>query len=253
MSNTFRERLARHETLTGTWIKTPSPIVCEVLGGTPLDAVCLDAEHAPFDRGDLDRCVHALRAAGMPSLVRVQSAAPDQILNALDVGATGVIVPHVSSPAMAKSVARVAHYGPGGRGYAGSSRAAGYGARKMPEHLRVSAAETTVIAQIEDAEALETIDQIAAVDGIDCLFVGRIDLTVSLGCQSPADPPVVEAVERICAACVAAKRPVGMFVGDVAEVATWHTRGATVFLLSSDHAMLIDGARRLADDVAGQV
>lgn len=86
---TFRQRLLNSDLLVGTWIKTPSPIVCEVLGKSDLDVLCLDAEHAPFGRLELDACICATRAVGLTPLVRVPSADPHNILNALDCGATG--------------------------------------------------------------------------------------------------------------------------------------------------------------------
>ena len=149
----FRARLRARHALAGTFIKTPSPIVCEVLGASSLDVLCLDAEHAPFDRLALDGCVAALRAADMPSLVRTPSAAPEHILNALDIGATGVVVPHIRNAVDAAAAVAASRYGAGGgpwprRGYAGSSRAAGYGARAIPAHLAASA-DAVVILQIE--------------------------------------------------------------------------------------------------------
>jgi 2-keto-3-deoxy-L-rhamnonate aldolase RhmA len=245
MADTLKQRILRQEPLVGTWVKTPAPIVCEVLAKTALDLVCLDAEHAPFDRLTLDHCLGVLRSEAMPALVRLPSAAPEHILNALDCGATGVVIPHVSSAELAASVAQAAHFGAGGRGYAGSTRAAGYTSKKMSDHLSDSGKQTVVVAQIEDAEALPVIDEIAAVDGIDCLFIGRIDLTVALGAASPADPIVIEAVERICAAGVKAGRAVGMFVSDPSEIPHWKECGASLFLLSSDHGFLLQGAKGL--------
>ncbi len=245
MSRSLKECLHDAELLVGTWVKTPSPTVCEVLGTTALDLLCLDAEHAPFDRAAIDGCLLATRAAGMPALVRIPSAAPEYILSALDCGANGVVVPHVTSAAMARDVVKAAHYGAGGRGYAGSSRAAGYTGKSMAEHLADSGAQTTVVAQIEDLEALDAIDDIAAVDGIDCLFIGRIDLTVAMGAASAADAEVVAAVEKVCAAGRKAGRPVGMFVGDLDELPRWIEAGASLFLLSSDHGFMLQGANRL--------
>lgn len=89
------------------------------------------------------------------------------------------------------------------------------------------------------------LDDIAAVDAIDCLFVGRIDLTVALGAASPADPLVLEAVERVCAAGANAGRAVGMFVGDYSEIPRWRELGASLFILSSDHGFLLGGAAQL--------
>ncbi len=86
------------ELLVGTFAKTPSAIICEILGLTELDAVCLDAEHAPFGRMELDTCVQALRAADMPALVRVTGTGEGQIMQALDYGATGIVVRMSSVP-----------------------------------------------------------------------------------------------------------------------------------------------------------
>lgn len=241
----LKARIAAGEPLLGTFLKTPHPHVVEVLASSGLDCVCIDAEHAPFDRRDIDMCVMAARAAGLPTLVRPQSGNAEQILNALDCGADGVIVPHVKSAEEARHAALFAHYGPGGRGYAGSSRAAGYGQRNIPDHLAASAATSICIAQIEDLEALDNIEAIAAVDGIDALFIGRIDLTIALGCTSPDDPKVIDAIEKIFAATAKAGRPAGMFTSRPADASLWRGRGATLFLLASDHNFIRDGARSL--------
>lgn len=246
----FRDRLRAGDVLAGTWVKTPHPHVVEVLALSPLDCLVLDAEHAPFDRAALDLCILAARAARMPVLVRPASASHEHILNALDCGADGVIIPHIRSAAEAADAVRACHYGPGGRGFAGSSRAAGYTTRGMAAH-RAAAAGVTVVAQIEDAEAITDIDAIAAVAGIDALFIGRADLTISLGAETPDDREVVAAVERICAAGVAAGRTVGMFLGRVGDVPLWRARGASLFVLQSDQDFLLRGAALLADGVRG--
>lgn len=243
---TFRTRLRAREAMMGTFLKTPSAIVCEVLGLTPLACVCIDAEHAPFGRMEIDACVAAFRAADMPTLVRVQTGNAGEILGALDCGATGIVLPHVVSGPQAVELARAAHYGPGGRGYAGSSRAARYATKGMVEHICDSAARTTIVAQIEDADALPNLDAIAAVENIDCLFVGRMDLTASLGAASAQDARVIEAVEQICAAGRRHGKTVGMYFPPGEDCAAWQKKGATFFLLGSDQQFLLEGARALA-------
>lgn len=243
----FRSRLHGGETLLGTWVKTPSPVVCEVLARSGLDVLALDAEHAPFGRAELDGCLAICRATGMPALVRVPSADPAAILNALDCGASGILVPHVTTVEHAQAAVRASHYGAGGRGYAGSTRAAGFAGRSIADQLRRGREETTVILQIEDAEAVEVVDRIAAVEGVDALFVGRVDLTVSLGATQLDDPRVLRAVEAICAAGRSRGVPVGMFVGDPKEAQAWIARGASLFILGSDHGFLLAGARGLRE------
>lgn len=251
---TFRARLGGGAAVGGTFLKTPSRIVCEVLGATPLDVVCLDSEHAPFDRMALDGCVAALRAADMPSLVRLPSAAPEHILNALDIGATGIVAPHVRSAGEARAIVAASRYGRGGgadamRGYAGSSRAAGYATRTLAANL-ANAEATTVVLQIEDLEAVRDIEAIAAVEGVDALFIGRIDLTVALGAASPFEASVVEACQRVVDAARQVGRAVGLFTPDIKELPAWRDRGAAFFLLGSDHGFLQAGARALAADLA---
>jgi 2-keto-3-deoxy-L-rhamnonate aldolase RhmA len=246
----FRERLLGGDLLSGTWIKTPHPHVVEVLAFSPLDVLVLDAEHAPFDRSSLDHCILAARAGGKPVLVRPASSAHEQILNALDLGADGVILPHIRTAAEAADAVKACHYVSGGRGYAGSSRAAGYTTKGMAKH-RADAKNVVVIAQIEDVEGVDNIDAIAAVEGIDALFVGRADLTIAYNAQTPDDDVVVEAVDRICAAGKAAGRTTGMFLGRVGDVGMWRDKGASLFILGSDHDFLLQGAARLAEAVRG--
>ena len=247
----FKERIASGEFTLGTFLKTPSPILVEVLADCGLDCLCLDAEHAPFDRLTLDSCIFAARACGLPVLVRTPSAAPEHVLNALDCGADGVLLPHVRSRAEAEVAAKACTYGAGGRGYAGSSRAARYGQAGIGEHMAASAARTVVVAQIEDVEALDELDAIAAVPGIDALFVGRIDLTVTLGAASPDAPEVLAAVERVLAAGRSAGRAVGMFVPRNEDVAGWRAKGASLFLQGSEHGFIRQGAAALRRAVEG--
>lgn len=240
----FAERLAGGEPLVGTFVKTPSTIVSEVLGLTELDACCLDAEHAPFGRFETDACVAALRAADMPSLVRVANDSATELRCALDAGATGVLVPHVTSADQAARVVAQAHFGDGGRGFAGSTRASGFTTKPMPAHLADSARQTTVVVQIEDIEALSQLEAIAAVPGVHALFVGRVDLAVAMG-TTVDDPKVVAAVERVCEVGRGAGRAVGMFTPRLEELSRWQSLGASFFLLGSDQSFVLQGAARL--------
>ena len=246
----LRERLRAGDVLAGTWIKTPHPHVVEVLALSPLDLLVLDAEHAPFDRGNLDQCILAARAGGKPVLVRPPSAAHAYILNALDLGADGVILPHIRTAADAEDAVKACHYVSGGRGYAGSSRAAGYTSKGMAKH-RADARNVIVIAQIEDVEGVDNIDAIAAVAGIDALFIGRADLTIAYGAETPDDAVVIEAVTRIVAAGKAAGRATGMFLSRADDVPMWREQGSSLFILGSDHDFLLHGAARLAEAVRG--
>ncbi len=242
---TFRNRLIAGNHVIGTFLKTPSPIVAEVMSLSALDVFCIDTEHAPFGRLETDQCIAAFRAADAPTLVRIADDSSTEIRNALDCGATGILVPHVTSPEQAQAIAKSAHYGDGGRGFAGSTRASNYTTRSISEHLSASEAQTTVIVQIEDLAALDNVAEIAAVPGIDAIFVGRIDLAVSMN-QSPMDEQLIATVRRICETARDVDVAVGMFTPDTTEIPMWNDCGASFYLLGSDQGMILNGANALA-------
>jgi 2-keto-3-deoxy-L-rhamnonate aldolase RhmA len=234
--------------LAGTFMKTPAVDVLEVLILGGLDFVCLDAEHAPFDRAALNVLCAVARAADFPVLVRVPSGSAEQIGMALDAGAHGIVVPHVTDKATAERVARAARFGPGGRGYAGSTRWAGFATRTMPEVL-ADTAQTLVIAQIEDPEAVEVVEEIAATPGIDALFVGPADLTVGHGHSAQDNADVARAYARTGAAARAAGRAFMTFVPNAEAARTMHAEhGVSVFFIASEHTWIVQGTRR---EVAG--
>jgi 2-keto-3-deoxy-L-rhamnonate aldolase RhmA len=241
----FRARLTAGAPLSGTFLKTPSPIVCEVLALAALDVVCLDAEHAPFGRMEIDGCLAALRAADQPSLVRVAECSATEIRSALDCGAGGILAPHVSCAEQARAIVAAARFGEGGRGYSGATRAGGFGDKAMRDHIADSHSQTAIIVQIEDTAALEAAAAIAAVPGVDCLFVGRVDLAVAMG-KEPSVPEVEEAARRVCAAARTARVATGVFTTGLEEVARWRAAGASLFLFGSDQSFVLTEARRLA-------
>lgn len=244
----FRGRLRAGEPLIGTFVKTPSPVTAEVLAHSGLDVYCIDVEHAPFGRYELDQCIAAFRAMDRPCLVRLADDSPTQIRNALDSGATGILVPHVTSAQQATAIVKAAHFGEGGRGFAGSPRAAGYTTVKSAEYLADSARHTTVIAQIEDIAALDHVAEIGGVDGIDGLFVGRSDLAVAMQ-KGIADEEVIAAVRNICRDARSAGTAAGMFTPLHDEIPSWRECGASFFVLSSDQSLMLDGANELAGTI----
>ncbi|PIV73206.1 MAG: aldolase [Rhodobacteraceae bacterium CG17_big_fil_post_rev_8_21_14_2_50_65_11] len=247
MTKLFKTRMRAGDILVGTFLKTPAPELIEVLARSSLDFICLDAEHAPFDRGRMDLCLAMGRALGVPMLVRVPTGTPVELLKALDSGAVGVVVPHVGSEEMAREIARAGRFGHGGRGYAGSTRWAVFGTRAMKDVLRQSIDETIVIAQIEDPEAVELADGIAGVDGIDGVFVGPADLAVCFGKDDPSDPMVLDAMRKTGRAAKAHNKAFMTFAGSAAAGPDLHDMGITMFFVASEHAFMLRGATAEAD------
>jgi staphyloferrin B biosynthesis citrate synthase len=246
----FRQRFLAGENLVGTFIKTPGVHATEILGGLGFDFVVIDEEHAPFDRETIDLILLAARAAGTAGIVRVAEPTASKILSVLDCGATGVLVPHVSSREKAQEIAAAARYRGGKRGFSNSPRAGGYGALSIWPHVNAADAATAVIAMIEDPEALDEIEAIASVDGIDGFFIGRGDLTVALGAPAMDAPAVRAAVERIAAAARAAGKPVCVMASSVADAEAMKALGASAFIVSSDQGLMRQAALKVLADFA---
>ncbi|PRX35106.1 2-keto-3-deoxy-L-rhamnonate aldolase RhmA [Meinhardsimonia xiamenensis] len=239
----FRERMRAGESLVGTFQKTPAIEVTETLARTGLDFVCLDAEHSAFDRARMDACLAISRALDFPVLVRVPAFTPQDILQALDSGAVGVVVPHVWSVERAQGAAAAARFGRGGRGFAGATRWAGLGGRPMAELLEQSRRETVVIAQIEEPEGLEAVDEIAAVEGIDGLFLGPADMTVALGETQLGSEALERAAARIGEAARKAGKTYMSFFADAAAAEAWRKHGVSMFFIASELQFMAASAR----------
>jgi 2-keto-3-deoxy-L-rhamnonate aldolase RhmA len=241
----FKQLLADKQPLLGTFVKTPHHHNTEVLSKLGFDTLCLDAEHAPFDRGDLDRCILAAKANQQHVVVRIANDSHDSILNILDLGADGVVIPHVKSAAQLEKVIKSCYFGHNGRGYAGSTRMAGYTTRNIHQNIEHNHSNTTIIAQIEDLDALDELSAICQVDGLDCLFIGRMDLTVALGETDPSAEIVIKTIQQIIDVAQLYNVSVGMFVANLDELPKWIEKQVSLFLLGSDHSLMISGAKML--------
>jgi 2-keto-3-deoxy-L-rhamnonate aldolase RhmA len=241
----FKQALTNKQPLLGTFVKTPHFHNTEVLSKVGFATLCLDAEHAPFDRRDLDTCILAAKANQQHVLVRIPNDHHDTILNTLDLGADGIVIPHVKSAQQLENIIKQCYYGHNGRGYAGSTRMAGYTTNNMHQNLAHNANNTVVIAQIEDIDALDQLDAICQVKGVDCLFIGRMDLTVALGETDANSSKVIETVSKIVQVANKYELATGMFIANLDELDHWLKQRVSLFLLGSDHSFMLAGARQL--------
>jgi 2-keto-3-deoxy-L-rhamnonate aldolase RhmA len=245
----LKKRMAAKDIMVGTFVKTPSYELVEVLAKSKLDFIALDAEHVAFDRGRLDMCLAIARALSFPTLVRVPSGEPWQILNALDSGATGVIVPHIDSVEKAKAVVKSCRFGHGGRGYAGSTRWAGFATRPMAQVLEQSKTETIVVLQIEEPEGVDAIDEIAALDGVDGIFVGPADLAVCYGTTDQNAPIIRDALAKVGKAAKANRKTLMTFAPNAQSCQTLSELGVTMFYIGSDHSFMLKSANDTANAI----
>lgn len=237
MTKEFRARIRAGELLVGTFIKTPAPHVVEILGHAGLDFAVIDQEHAPIELGQMDMLALAGQAVGLPLLSRRWGTQTDWIAPLLDLGLTGVMVPHVLDRAGAEAVCDAVRFARRKRGLSPSPRAGNYGGMSIPDYRAASDERSVIALQIEDESALSHLDGIAAIEDVDLLFIGPADLSQSMGVGFPS-PELDAAIERIVAAGRKAGMAIGLFVGDASAIPAWHAKGVTLFVCGSDQALL---------------
>jgi 2-keto-3-deoxy-L-rhamnonate aldolase RhmA len=251
MSVILRERVKSGEPVIGVFVKTTSPQTVEVLVNTGLDFLILDAEHAPFGQESLSQCLAIAYHARFPVLVRVPDHGPAFINACLDSGAAGILVPHVRSPSDVDMIADATRYCRGHRGFTPSSRAGAYGTTPAGMFRDTADAHTTIWCQIEDAEALPLLDKIAAHEAIDCLFIGPMDLSLSLKMEGPDDPQLEPILESIIKTARQHGRAAGLFVSGADQIRPNVSRGVSIIVCGSDQSILLNGGRLLATQIAG--
>jgi 2-keto-3-deoxy-L-rhamnonate aldolase RhmA len=244
VSENFRTRLRRGDSLVGLITAIDSPEVIEVLTGCGFDWLFIDAEHSPLSPASVQRMIMA--AGAMPCVVRVPANNEIWIKQALDSGASGIIVPLVNSAAEAALAVQRAKYPPLGVRGVGTARALGYG-YGIADYVARANQDTAVIVQAEHKDAVAAIDDIVAVPGIDAIFVGPFDLSLSLGVPGQMEhPAVVDGIERVRKATRAAGLPLGYFGVTPENVRTWMAREFTLVACGVDYMMLGARAREIA-------
>ena len=229
------ERLKAGEHLVGLVVKMPCPAIIETGGHLGYDLVVIDTEHGGGDTLELENHVRAADSVGIETLVRVGSNDRLQILRALDAGATGVVIPHVNSVEDVAAAVAAAHYPPlGTRGFAASTRAGRHSTGSPQDHLRRSEQRTVVVAQLEDRRAVPQAAAIASAAGVNAVWLGPSDLSMSLGHPGEfSHPHVAEAIDAIVGSVNAARAAAFIaLANDEAELAEWRRRGASVALFA---------------------
>ena len=245
----FKSRLQEPRTLFGLWSTLSSPNVAELLGGADFDWILFDAEHSPIELSEL---VHLLRAAQGSSsslAVRIPWNDPVLIKRVLDLGVETLLIPFVQNAAEAQAAVSACRYPPRGRrGVAGATRASGYGRNKS--YLHEADAALTLIVQVETPEAVGNMEDIAAVDGVDAIFVGPSDLSASMGYLGQPEHQNVQDVLKSCADRLAAiGTPGGILATDVPSAKRYADWGYSFVAAGLDAVLLARAADSLLEDL----
>jgi 4-hydroxy-2-oxoheptanedioate aldolase len=228
----FYSRLVARETLYGAWSVIPSALSVRLLAAAGLDYVVIDLQHGGATEADLPAMTSAIRLAGATPIARVRHGNTADIGRALDLGCEGVIVPNIDSAAQARQAASAVRYPPAGHRSMGGVLTAG-----NPFCLVMS----------ESADAVSDLDATLAVAGVDGVYVGPRDLSLSLSCElDPDDPVLSRALQRVWAACADAGKPVGVHAADGGIARRYRDAGCTLITIGGD-------ATSITRDIAAQL
>lgn len=232
--------------LTAAIGRVAEPWLAEVVGRLGFDVIWFDLEHRAFSEAVIDPVSVACRATDIDLMVRVRKGGYDSPMRALEFGATGIMVPHIRSAEEARQWVEWSKFPPlGKRGLDGAGSDAGFGLDGGLEYLQAANDETFLVLQIEDREAVECVEDIARVPGVDMLFVGPGDLSLSYGVPLQFNHPLlIEACERVNAATKAAGNWWGTVSGTPEAAQLALDRGARLVVGGVDHIFLLEGFKR---------
>jgi 2-keto-3-deoxy-L-rhamnonate aldolase RhmA len=239
----LRQRILRGDLLVGTFLNLGAPQGVELAGLAGLDWLLVDLEHGAGTEADLLVQLYAAETTGVPALVRVEVSARLRVGRALDLGAAGIMVPRLETVAEARDAASFVRYHPDGvRGIALVTRGAELG-RVGHGDVRRKSATLPLIVQVENPSAVKHAAEIAAIDGVDVLFVGPTDLTHSLGIPGDfANPRYLDALRQVVAAAQGAGKEAGILLRRVEDLDRHVDLGFRFIGVGSDSAWIIDGA-----------
>jgi 4-hydroxy-2-oxoheptanedioate aldolase len=249
--NAFKHAIARGELQIGLWCSLCSPITAEIVCHSGFDWLLLDTEHSPNEVPDVLSQLQAVQAGSASPIVRPAWNDIVLIKRFLDIGAQSLLLPFVQTADEARRAVEATRYPPGGiRGITGSGRASRYG--RVTNYLKNATQEICLLVQVETKSALERIEEIASVDGIDGIFIGPNDLAASFGhIGNWAHPEVQSALEDAVRRLKKIGKPAGILTPNEEEAKRFIQWGYTFVAVGADLGLLARGADALAKRFKG--
>ena len=243
--------LDRNKTLFGVFVELPTPAAVEIAGATGWDFVVIDCEHAPIAAASLPDYIRAAEAVSIPAIIRIPSNTAEWIQAALDAGAAGVQIPQISSFEAASQAVEMARFHPiGKRGFNPFVRAARYSCEEPTRFMERSNQEVALILQLESAAAVNAVNEIVKLPGIDAIFLGPYDLSQSLGEPGDVNHPIVlDAGERVLRAGAESGLAPAVFVNTEEACVAWRQRGARWISYSTDSFLLAASMRKVRNSL----
>ena len=242
--NYIRSRVLNGEVMFGIGASLGSSLTVEMIGEAGFDWVWIDCEHGTGGYSELISQVQAACIGQAAPIVRIAWNEASYFKRVLDLGAAGIMVPYINTAEEARYAARAMRYPyQGVRGVAMFNRACGFG-REFSEYFCEANDNLLTVVQIETREALENVDEIAAIEGVDVLFVGPLDLSVNLGIVQHFDhPDFVDALETVAQACQRHGKAAGALVPDLNYLEQWMAKGFTFLVVGTDGGILAKGIK----------
>jgi 2-keto-3-deoxy-L-rhamnonate aldolase RhmA len=243
----LKQRLLNGETLNGCWLNLGSAVTAEIVGLSGFDWVLIDLEHGAGSESTTLSQIQALEHTTAGVIVRAESTEPQRIHRVLDMGAEGVMCPKVRNAEEALKVVKGLHYPPfGNRGVAKMVRATQF-AQNFNDYYQKSRDQILGVVQIETIEVLSHLDEVAAIEGVDVLFIGPADLSMELGIFGQFDHPTfVDALNKIVTAAKKANKAVGILFFNPDDYQRYHNLGLRFLACGADATFVAEGARTMA-------
>ncbi len=251
-TNEAKRRIRAGEPTIGTWLSLANVLAAEQMALSGFDWLTVDVEHAPTNWETAAAMCAVVGAHNVAPFIRVPSATDENIKRALDLGAMGIVAPMITSPEQAQQVVRACKYPPEGvRSVAGGRNAAAWGTDAPTYYARAND-EIFICVQIENVEAVERVDEILAVPGLDCAFVGPQDLTAALGLPPQLDSPhpsYNEALEKVLAAARRHNIGAGLMVATAEAARQRHAQGFSMISLAGEVRILVAAATAAVKEI----
>ena len=243
--NSLRDKLLSKEFVVGTFLEIPSPQLVEVFGLAGFDFVIIDGEHGSVGLERMEDLIRASLSTEISAMVRVPTCDEVSVRRPLDMGASGVHIPQITSASMASNAVKWSKYFPlGERGLQPFVRSASYGNHAATDYVATMNEETLVVLHIEGEDGISALDEILEVEGVDVLFIGPYDLSQSLGVPGQVrHPRVQEKMKLVVRKVKAAGKSVGSFCENAETAKPWRDLGVSYLAVGVDAHLLLHSAR----------
>jgi 2-keto-3-deoxy-L-rhamnonate aldolase RhmA len=248
MTTSFRKQLIAKKTQWGTLVSLPVPEITEILSDAGYDWLFIDMEHSPLEVKDVQRILQA-GGDSIAGIIRIPSNDQVWIKKTLDIGPAGIMVPLVNTADDARRAVSWSKYPPQGTRSVGVGRVHRYGA-VLQQTIDTANENTAVIVQVEHIQAVENIQEIVAVEGVDAVLIGPYDLSASMGIPGKvSDPSVKTAIENVRQACQKKGMPLGIFTASIEYARECARNGFTLIAVSTDTLMLVEASRKVLHEL----